>query len=53
MCKRKLQVKGGIRYCTLGLREDIVVVTGLAVLVLLADDLVIFDVVFSMEPCYL
>lgn len=54
LCKRKLKVNGGIKYCTLVLREDTVIVIGLAVLVLLADDLVIFYVVFfSMELCYL
>lgn len=50
LCKRKPQVNGGI---TLVLREDTVAVTGLAVLILLTDDLVIFDVSFFMEPCYL
>lgn len=39
MRKKKLQVDGGIRYCTLVLREGALVVTGMAVL-LLADDLV-------------
>lgn len=38
----KLQIDGGIRYLTLVLREGALVVTGVAVLLLLADDLVLF-----------